>query len=153
MFATEDLETTMYGPRIRVTYRSPGQPQGVRDAHTYILYLPEHSLSYATNDVASDICAELRIHLDMLRANPHAKLILVTEILPDPGTTEYAVEAAARSQDLFLMQTKNEGLFDIAQIRGFVASTRDMRGGLSIVNHVVSKEGPTLVAQIAVIDG
>lgn len=141
------------GLPIATAFRARGEPQAVKDAHVYILYLPGHSVLQKTSDMSAEFDLELRIHLDVLRHNPNAKLLLVAELLPSPGTLDTKAEAAARSHDLLLMQLTNGGLCSLQQLQDIVNNTRDGKGGLHIAKYMPSRRMPVTVAQVMIKDG
>ncbi|CAO2648467.1 Nn.00g077340.m01.CDS01 [Neocucurbitaria sp. VM-36] len=139
-------------PQINIHFRARGECQLIETAQVYVLYLPGASLYNSREVVLAEIAAEMRIHFGVLRINPQARLLLVAELLPDPGKTENKIEAAARSHDLFLMQLANGGLLDMAQLQELVWNVGDERGSLSIINQVYSHQGPTVVLQVRIKD-
>jgi hypothetical protein len=138
--------------RIDVQFRAREEFQLIKTAQVYILYLPEASLYSSREVVLAEIAAEMRIHFGVLRANSHARLLLVAELLPDPGKAESKVEAAARSHDLFLMQLANGELFNMAQLQELLSNMGDETGKLFVVNQVFSRQGPTVVLQVKIED-
>jgi hypothetical protein len=139
-------------PRIKVQFRARGESQLIKTAQVFVLYLPGASLYSSREDVLAEMAAEMRIHLAVLRANSHAKLLLVAELLPDPDKVESKIEAAARSHDLFLMQLANGGLLDMAQLQELLSSAGDDAGHLLVMNQISSCKGPTVVLQVRIED-
>ena len=134
--------------RISVRHYTPGAPQDVHDASVYILHLPAPSLSNPSTSLVSQITAELRAHFNILRVNSGAKLVLLTRLLPEPGTVDADVEAFARAHDLCLHQMANNWALDTPRLLEILDSVRDSVGRLVVVSKHFSRRH--LTAALAV---
>ncbi|KAL2864650.1 uncharacterized protein BJX67DRAFT_373656 [Aspergillus lucknowensis] len=120
-------------PNITIQQRTPTTPQPVPDAALYILHLPSPSPTTPFSSLAARIIAELRAHLDVLRSNPTATLILTPRLLPDPAAVTPEVEVTARLRDLSLLQLSNEREIDLAEWMSLLNSVSDSMGRLPIM--------------------
>lgn len=130
--------------------RAWGSPQPERDANVYVLYLVDSSLALCNSNIVAEATAELRIHLDILRANTKARLVLISDLVPDPGTADRNVESAARTYDLFLMRMANGGLLDMPRLRELLATIKDDKGEPYSVNYVSFRHGPVTITQVTI---
>ncbi len=55
-------------------------------------------------------------------------------LLPDPGSVDAAVEAAARTRDLVLLQLANERDFEVRELVDLVQGVGDASGRLAVVS-------------------
>ncbi|KAL4919780.1 histidine phosphatase superfamily [Aspergillus aurantiobrunneus] len=117
-------------PNVNITIqqRTPTAPQTITDASVYILHLPSSSPTVPLGSLTTRVIAELRAHLDILRSNPSATLILTPRLLPDPAVVNAEVEAAARLRDLTLLQLVNEREIDLAELMNMLNSVSDSTG-------------------------
>ncbi|KAL4968759.1 uncharacterized protein BDV14DRAFT_187543 [Aspergillus stella-maris] len=117
--------TSTLSPNITIQHRPPGTPQPITDATLYILHLPSALPTQPTTTLASRMSTELRAHLDILRSNPNATLILTPRLLPDPGAVNADIEASARLRDLVLFQLANEREIEMGDLMGVLNSVSD----------------------------
>ncbi|KAL4761843.1 uncharacterized protein BDW70DRAFT_167815 [Aspergillus foveolatus] len=115
---------------ITIQHRPPTAPQPITSANLYILHLPSPSPTIPFASLATHILAELRSHLDILRSNPSATLILTPRPLPEPSAVHSEVEASARLRDLTLMQLANEREIELAEWTSLLGSVSDSMGRL-----------------------
>ncbi|KAL3439216.1 histidine phosphatase superfamily [Aspergillus tetrazonus] len=115
---------------ITIQHRPPTAPQTITSANLYILNLPSPSPTIPFASLATHIVAELRSHLDILRSNPSATLILTPRPLPEPSAVHSEVEASARLRDLTLMQLANEREIELAEWINLLSSVSDSMGRL-----------------------
>ncbi|KAL4750283.1 hypothetical protein BDW72DRAFT_204039 [Aspergillus terricola var. indicus] len=115
---------------ITIQHRAPATPQPITSANIYILHLPFPSPTIPFASLATHILAELRSHLDILRSNPSAILILTPRPLPEPSAVHSEVEASARLRDLTLMQLANEREIELAEWINLLGSVSDSMGRL-----------------------
>jgi hypothetical protein len=122
--------------RITVQQRvqGPGTPQIVHDAAVYILHLPPPLPGIPIGSTTTQISAELRVHLDVLRSNRSATLILVARILPESGTVGPDVEALACLRDLSMLQLANLREMEMLELMNMLNSVSDGIGRLVLVN-------------------
>lgn len=125
-----------YCGRITVQKRMPAAAQVIKDAAVYILRLATTWPSLPTQ-----ILAELSAHLDILRANASATLILAPPLLPEPGTVGQNVEATARLRDLSRLQLINESGLELGELKEIVNRVHDSRGRLVVINTLRSRNG------------
>ena len=125
--------------RITVQKRTLAAPQVIKDAAVYILRLPSTSVGSQYHSLRTRIVAELRAHLDVLRANPSATLVFLPRLLPEPGTVDPGVEAIARVRDLSRMQFAKECELESKDMTDIVNGVCDSVGHLVIVNRLCSR--------------
>ncbi|KAL6232649.1 hypothetical protein BDW75DRAFT_247047 [Aspergillus navahoensis] len=113
---------------ITIQHRPPTTPQPITSATIYILHLPSPSPTTSFASLATHILAELRAHLDILRSNPSATLILIPRLLPEPSAVHSEVEARARLRDLTLLQLANEREIELAEWMDLLGSVSDSMG-------------------------
>lgn len=129
--------------RITVQKRAAGSPQTVRDAAVYMVRVAAPSCSPPL--LLAYVAAELRAHLAVLRANPAATLVLAPRPLPDPGSVDPSVEAAACLRDLAKTQLLAGGRdVDVAELVDLVGGVRDGGGGLVVVNRLHARNCATV---------
>ena len=135
--------------RITVQERVPGAQQTVKDAAVYILHLPTLSPGMSSDSVPASILAELRAHLDVLRANKNSvTLILAPRLLPEPGSVDPDVEAIARMRDLSHLQLANEREMEIGELVEMVKRVHDSTGWLVVANSFRSRNSATMALSI-----
>ncbi|KAL4935852.1 hypothetical protein BDV06DRAFT_233903 [Aspergillus oleicola] len=135
-------------PNITIQHRPPGTPQPITDATLYILHLPSALPTQPSTTLASRIALELRSHLDILRSNPSATLILTPRLLPDPGAVNADIEASARLRDLVLFQLANERELEMGDLLNVLNSVSDSLGRLVVVNKIRSREDCGVVFEV-----
>ncbi|KAL4950055.1 hypothetical protein BDW69DRAFT_187733 [Aspergillus filifer] len=135
-------------PNITIQHRPPGTSQPITDATLYVLHLPSALPTQPTTTLASRISAELRAHLDILRSNPNATLILTPRLLPDPGAVNADIESSARLRDLVLFQLANEREIEMADLMGVLNSVSDSLGRLVVVNKIRSREDCGVLVEV-----
>jgi hypothetical protein len=114
-------------PTMTVQARTVGDHQPVEDAAVYILRLPH----------ASAVSAELRVYPHVLAASPRVTLLLVpTRLLPEPGSVDIFIEAAARMRDLSLAQLTGQGGIEHRELCDLIAATKDCQGGLHVISEL-----------------
>lgn len=116
--------------RISTRKRASGTPQTVQPAAVYLIRLSHHN---PLVPMRSRITVELRAHLGVLEANRSALLILMVQMLPDPGALDEHSEGMARLRDLTLLQLVNSGDVDEEEMTNIVDSVRDDNGRLAVV--------------------
>ncbi|KKK27043.1 hypothetical protein ARAM_005679 [Aspergillus rambellii] len=139
---------TGHAAGVSVQQRAPATPQLVSDAAVYILNLPSPSPSTSFSSLFGRIMAELRAHLDILRANPAATLVLIPRLLPETGTVNPEVEASARLRDLSLLQLANERELELAELLNMLHSVSDNMGRLVVVNKLQSRDSVAIVLEV-----
>ncbi|KAF3390861.1 O-methyltransferase bik3 [Talaromyces pinophilus] len=135
--------TEDFHPRIEVQKRPSGSMQVVKDAALYIVRLPTLSFGMSGHSLSDRALAELRAHLGVLRADPSMKLILVLCLLPEPGSVNADVEAAARARDLCRLQLSNEQEMGVTELVEMVNNVQDNMGGLVVVNKLNLRNSAT----------
>ncbi|KAK1751364.1 hypothetical protein QBC47DRAFT_417289 [Echria macrotheca] len=139
--------TTLAALGINVQRRVAGQAQSMRNASVYVLHLGSPSAS-PTESLASIIrrlTAELRAHLAVLRDNRAATLVVAMRLLPEAGSVDIGVEAAARMRDLVLLQLVNERDFEVGELVDLIQGVGDRNGRLMVVNRVRARDN-TIIA-------
>ncbi|KAK0644847.1 Trypacidin cluster transcriptional coactivator tpcD [Lasiodiplodia hormozganensis] len=142
-------ERYLLNPRISIQQRLPGTPQTVRDASVYILHLPSALCNMASNARAAHIAAEISAHVDVLRANTSAALLVLTShLIPDPGTVDPGVESAARRRDLSLFQLMNDCEMEMSEFTNMLNGSSDSVGRLVVVNTLRSSSGAPVALEL-----
>jgi hypothetical protein len=90
------------------------------------------------------LMAELYSHVNVLRVNSSALLIVAPMLLPEPGTVDLNLEIQARLRDLSHLQLNNEGALEVSELAGLVASVSDENGKLVATNRLRSASGATI---------
>ncbi|KAL9090652.1 MAG: hypothetical protein Q9165_005140 [Trypethelium subeluteriae] len=129
--------------RVTVQRRMLAAVQVVKDAAVYILRLTTPSPPLPTQ-----ILAELRAHLGVLRANISATLILAPRMLPEPGTVDPNTEGLARLHDLSRLQLINECGLELDKLIEMINSVHDGRGRLVVANKLRSHSSVTLALAV-----
>ncbi|RAO67410.1 uncharacterized protein BHQ10_003422 [Talaromyces amestolkiae] len=140
--------TEDFHPRIEVQKRPPGSMQVVKDAALYIVRLPTLSPGMPGHSLSDRALAELRAHLGVLRADTSMKLILVLCLIPEPGSVNADVEAAARARDLCRLQLSNEREIGVTDLVEMVNNMQDNMGGLIVVNKLNLRNSATVALAI-----
>ncbi|KAI9376382.1 hypothetical protein BJX61DRAFT_538913 [Aspergillus egyptiacus] len=143
-------DPSLSNSNITLRPRAPQAPQPIPDAALYILNLPSTSPSQTSpsSSLSTHLTAELRAHLEILRTNPSASLILTPRVLPDPGSVNADAEGAARTRDLCLLQLANERELELAEITGVVAGVGDGLERLDVVNKMRSRESCAVLVEV-----
>ncbi|KND91132.1 hypothetical protein TOPH_04439 [Tolypocladium ophioglossoides CBS 100239] len=129
---------------LKVQRRAPRTAQTETSAAVYLLHMPDPFFC-ASSGAHADLCtAELRAHLDLLRVNGSATLILIADVLPESGSPGAPVEAVARLQDLLLLQMGHEVPFDTKRLMGLLESARQDADRITVVNRLSSPDHPVL---------
>ncbi|KAK5654598.1 hypothetical protein OQA88_7228 [Cercophora sp. LCS_1] len=138
--------TSLAALRVNVQRRAPGQAQTVRNAGVYVLHLgsPSTSPTESVASLNSRLTSELRAHLPVLRDNRAATLVVAMRLLPDPGSVDVGVEAAARMRDLVLLQLANERDFEVSELVDLIQGVGDRSGRLMVVNRVRARDNTIL---------
>lgn len=82
----------------------------------------------------------MRAHLPVLRDNRAATLVVAMRLLPDPGSVDISVEAAARTRDLVLLQLANERDLEVSELVELIQGVGDRSGRLMVVNRVRARD-------------
>ncbi|KAL3495256.1 hypothetical protein BJX62DRAFT_233583 [Aspergillus germanicus] len=132
---------------ITIQHRTLTAPQGILDASIYILHLPQPSPITPFAVLTPLIAIELRVHLEVLRTNPTAILILTPRLLPEPPSVDRDVEATARLRDLALLQLANERDLGLEWM-AILNSVSDNMGRLVVVNKIRSRESVVVLLEV-----
>lgn len=143
--ASEHINNIDLDGRIAVQRRMQAATQTIGNADAYILRL---TTPLTATPLPKQVLAELEAHLEVLRANKFATLILVLPFLPEPGTVGLDVEAVARLRDLGLLQLANQHEMEMGAILEVVNSVSDGGGRLEVVSKTVSSQGPLIVVGV-----
>lgn len=133
--------------RIAVQERTPGAVQRVHHAAIYILHLPSLLPEIPARSVSDRILAELRAHIGVLRSGS-ATMILIAQVLPEPGTVEREVEFVARLRDLTFLQLANEHEIEMLELVNLVNSVKDGVGQLAVINRHRGSNPVTIALEI-----
>lgn len=88
--------------------------------------------------------AELHSHIDVLRANPSALLIVAPTLLPEPGSVDLGVEVQARLRDFSHLHLGNESALEVAELARLIEGVSDQSGRLVISNRLCSASGAAI---------
>jgi hypothetical protein len=135
---------------VMVQQRIRGAPQLVEDASVYIIHSPHLSVHHTTDDLRTQFIVEIKAHLSLLRSRPNAQLILVAQVIPEPGTAGAEVEAASRFYDLSLLQMANDQALGFEQLVEMVNDIRDNTGRLIVANKLCSRDHSVAALQVKI---
>ncbi|EUC41193.1 hypothetical protein COCMIDRAFT_40596 [Bipolaris oryzae ATCC 44560] len=133
-----------------VQQRMRGAPQLVEDASVYIIHSPHLSVHHTTDDLRTQFIIEIKAHLRLLKNRPNAQLILVAQVIPEPGTADAEVEAASRFYDLSLLQMANDQALGFEQLVDMVNDIRDNTGRLVVTNKLCSRDHSVAALQVKI---
>jgi hypothetical protein len=135
--------------KLVVQRRAPGTPQHETSAAVYLLHIPDPFFCASSGAHAAVCTAELRAHLELLRANSCSNgtgtgttLILIADVLPEASAPNAPVEAVARLQDVLLLQMGHEEAFDMTRLMGLLESVGEDTDRLTVVNQLSSPDHP-----------
>ncbi|KUI53801.1 hypothetical protein VP1G_01134 [Cytospora mali] len=132
-------------PRITVQIRTPQATQTLEEAAVYVLRGTEPDYQSLANWVQ----IELQSHLNVLRANPNALLLLALQLRPDPGSVDPSVEAVACARDMTVVQlTGDTREMNLKELEELIACVRDSGGRLVVVNKLRSNHCSTIALGI-----
>lgn len=92
---------------------------------------------------ASDAPKILRNHLDALKTNPRARLVIMDTVLPLPGSISVVEEALLRVRDLTMIQTFNSKERELGEFTELFAQAADNEGCL-ILKKIVKPPGSAM---------
>jgi hypothetical protein len=124
--------------KITLQKRIAGTTQFARTAAVYVLHLPPPSPSLPWSAVSAHAVSELTAHVDVLRTNPGARLVLTALVLPPQGAVDAEMEAAARVRDLSLLQLANGRQAEKAEVVDLLNGIRDSAGGFVLTDEIRS---------------
>lgn len=133
--------------RIVVQDRTPGAAQRVHHAAIYILHVPSLLSEIPGRLVSDKILAELRAHLGVLRSGS-STMILIAQMLLEPGTVEQKVEFVERPRDLTFLQLANEHKVEMPELVNLVNSVKDGLGQLAVINSHRGSNPVTIALEI-----
>lgn len=133
--------------RITVDYRGPGALQNVHGAAVYIIRVPWPP-NFGSQPAASHVLSELRAHVGVLRASPHARLLVMASPVPEPASIEPTVGSATRLRDLTLLQLANERNISAGELMDILNSISDVSGRLVLVNKIRSRNSANAVLEV-----
>ncbi|KAJ0164699.1 hypothetical protein CTA2_404 [Colletotrichum tanaceti] len=136
---------------LEVRNRAPGTTQDEKDAAVYLLHVPD-PFFYASSGAHAEVCvAELRAHFDMLRTNETATVILIADVVPESGglgggggggggggSPDGPAEVRARLDDLLLLQTGHDAVFDVKRLEALLEFAREGADSVTVVNRLSS---------------
>lgn len=121
--------------------------QCVHHAAVYILHLSSLLPRVPARSVPDRIIAELRAHIGVLRSSS-AMLVLIAQVLPEPGTVDRDIEAVARLRDLSFLQLANEHEIEMLELVNLVNSVKDGLGQLVLTNRHRGRSPVTVALEI-----
>lgn len=81
---------------------------------------------------STDAITILKAHLEALKANPHARLIVMDTVLPLPGSISPVEEALLRVRDLTMIQAFNSKERELGEFLQLFSQARDQDGCLTL---------------------
>lgn len=145
--STAELDSGV-ASRIVVQHRPSGTMQFITDAAVYILHLPSPSPTQSIQDIAGEIAIELSAHMDVLRSNPASSALLLTRVLPQPGSVDPVTESSARLRDLSLMQLANGREIEPVEIMDIIRVLQDRTGGLVLTGELRSPHSSIVAFEV-----
>lgn len=134
--------------RVKVQYRTDGEPQTVQGAAVYLYYIPPLCVARNVEQVLAELDAELRSHYSVLRGCPNATMVVVMHLLPEPGVLSGHMEANLRTLDILLHQLTNQRLLEEQDVLNVLGQIRDSTGRLVLVKKSIDRHRPVTVLQI-----
>lgn len=134
--------------RLGVQQRPRGTLQFITDAAVYIIRLSSPSPTMTTRDIVNQAAIELSAHMDVLRTNPLARVLLLLRVLPRPGTVDVDTELSARVRDLSLLQLVNGREVEREEIVEILDAVRDYAGGLVLTGELRSPRSSMVALEI-----
>jgi len=103
-------------------------PQPVKSAQIYLLRMILHDWP------AAEAVSILKNHLEVLKANPAARMLIMDTVLPVPGSISRNEEALLRVRDLAMVQAFNSKERELSEFEDLFTQTKDQDGGLVMKN-------------------
>ncbi|KAF2464733.1 uncharacterized protein BDR25DRAFT_296310 [Lindgomyces ingoldianus] len=137
----QDCNSTIEGfsGRITVQRRLPAAVQEVTNAAVYIL-----RLTTPFTPLPAQMLAELNAHLNVLRTNATATLILALPLLPEPRAVSADVEAKVRLRDLCRIQLADQREMEPGELLEAINSVSDNNGRLVVVSRLRCPQSATV---------
>lgn len=85
---------------------------------------------------STDATRILRNHLEALKANPQARLIIMDTVLPLPGSISTVEEALLRVRDLTMIQAFNSRERELGEFTDLFSEAGDQDGCLKLKNMI-----------------
>lgn len=145
--STAELDSGV-ASRVVVQHRPQGTMQFITDAAVYIIHLPSPAPAQSIQELAGDIAIELSAHMDVLRSNPASSALLLTRVLPQPGSVDPITESSARLRDLSLMQLSNGREFEPMEIIDIIRVLQDRTGGLVLTGELRSPSSSIVAFEV-----
>ena len=136
-----------FSSRVSIQHRTPGTPQPIQDAALYILRMQSPPPGDPPHSAQARIISELSAHIYALR-HSGARLILVPQLLPEPGTVDPDVEAMVCVRDLSLLELANEQTMEMPALMDTLNGMRDNMGQLVVVNKFRSRNNAVVALEI-----
>ncbi|EPE30001.1 S-adenosyl-L-methionine-dependent methyltransferase [Glarea lozoyensis ATCC 20868] len=118
-------------------------PQPVTTAQIYLLRMILHDWP------AAEAITILSNHLEVLKANPSARLLVMDTVLPVSGSVPKNEEALLRVRDLAMVQAFNSKERELGEFEDLFERTRDAEGGLVLKNTFKPTESVMTVMEVA----
>ena len=129
--------------RITIERRISASSQKAEGAAVYLLHLPSPSPTAPSRSISTQIIADLKAHLGVLRRSSiDCRLILAVRPLlpPDTGSADDHLDitaaAVAHVRDLALLQLANDHELETSELVDMVNSVADSAGCLVVVNEL-----------------
>ncbi|KAL2061151.1 hypothetical protein VTL71DRAFT_7424 [Oculimacula yallundae] len=118
-------------------------PQPVTTAQVYLLRMILHDWP------AAEAVTILSNHLEVLKANPSARLLIMDTVLPVSGSVSKNEEALLRVRDLAMVQAFNSKERELEEFQDLFLKTRDAEGGLVLKNTFRPVESVMTIMEVA----
>ncbi|KAJ5242262.1 uncharacterized protein N7469_000589 [Penicillium citrinum] len=125
-------------PRVAVQQRVLGSHQIIFDAAIYIVNLPLPIPGIESPSLVTQTSAELKAHLDVLRMNRSATMVLIVPFLSEGSHESTEAVTLMRIRDLSLLQLFNDQELEISKVVNLLSGVSDSEGRLVLVNRVKS---------------
>lgn len=118
-------------------------PQTLKGADIYLFRMILHDWP------ASEALNILRNHLEALKANPRARIVIMDTVVPLPGSISVVEEALLRVRDLTMIQTFNSKERELGEFTELFAQAADEEGFLVLKNIVKPPGSAMSVMEVA----
>ncbi|KAE8324413.1 hypothetical protein BDV39DRAFT_118948 [Aspergillus sergii] len=133
--------------RARITWgtRLSTATQPVLDAAVYLISIPSPSPQSPAMEITTRVAQALKAHVEVLRNNSDARLILTLPMSSATRSMDAAARAAVSLSDLSLLQLTNGGSLNMGEIRDLLRSRSD---GLVVMREVRSPTNAVIAFEI-----
>jgi len=112
-------------------------PQLFKGADVYLLRMILHDWPH------TDALLILKNHLEALKANPNARMVIMDTVLPLPGSISTVEEALLRVRDLTMIQSFNSKERELGEFTELFSQACDQEGSL-VLRNIVKPPGSSM---------